>query len=306
MVSLRAKGRNLIEISFRGETPDTTFRTVDGLVSKFVENSLKLTRTSADETVDFVKEDLKRLKRNLDESEKLLREFEEKHLDELPGSENSKQSRLASAENEYERNNATLMILSEKLSFVEEKMDKVTRTITGEVVRVPNPKVNELNKHINGLEIRLSDLRSKYFDEHPSIVTTLKSIDQLKKISFGVTDREGAQKTEILLIKNNGETEYSVTKEGYPQPQIKSKLSEKQIRKLTALIKETGFIEIPSESFPIKDDVMDYQKSNVKIILNGQIKQIHWPEQNATEKFIPPIITMVEFQLDQVINQISE
>lgn len=129
---------------------------------------------------------------------------------------------------------------------------------------------------------------------------------QLKKISFGVTDREAAQKTEILLIKNNGEIEYSVTKEGYPQPQLKSKLSEKQIRKLTALIKETGFIEIPSESFPIKDDVMDYQKSNVKIILNGQIKQIHWPEQNATEKFIPPIITMVEFQLDQVINQISE
>ena len=129
---------------------------------------------------------------------------------------------------------------------------------------------------------------------------------QLKKISFGVTDDVKALKTEILLIKNNGEIEYSVTKEGYPQPQLKSKLSEKQIRKLTALIKETGFIEIPSESFPIKDDVMDYQKSNVKIILNGQIKQIHWPEQNATEKFIPPIITMVEFQLDQVINQISE
>ena len=129
---------------------------------------------------------------------------------------------------------------------------------------------------------------------------------QLKKISFGVTDDVKSQKTEILLIKNNGETEYSVTKEGYPQPQLKSKLSEKQIRKLTALIKETGFIEIPSESFPIKDDVMDYQKSNVKIILNGQIKQIHWPEQNATEKFIPPIITMVESQLDQVINQISE
>ena len=129
---------------------------------------------------------------------------------------------------------------------------------------------------------------------------------QLKKISFGVTDNVKSLKTEILLIKNNGEIEYSVTKEGYPQPQLKSELSEKQIRKLTALIKETGFIEIPSESFPVKDDVIDYQKSNLKINLNGQIKQIHWPEQNATEKFIPPIITMVGFQLDQVITQISE
>jgi len=129
---------------------------------------------------------------------------------------------------------------------------------------------------------------------------------QLKKVSFGVTEREGAQKTEILLIKNNGEIKYTVTKEGYPQPDIKSELNEKKILKLTALIKETGFIEIPSESFPVRDDVIDYQKSNVKVTLNGQIKQIHWPEQNATEKFIPPIITMVESQLDQIIKQISE
>ena len=37
---------------------------------------------------------------------------------------------------------------------------------------------------------------------------------QLKKISFGVTEQVAAQETEILLIKSNGETEYTVTKEG--------------------------------------------------------------------------------------------
>ena len=129
---------------------------------------------------------------------------------------------------------------------------------------------------------------------------------QLKKISFGVTDKVAAQKTEILLIKSNGELEYSVTKEGYPQPEIKSEISAEKLLQLTALIKETGFIAIPSESFPVKEDVIDYQKSNVKITLNGQTKQIHWPEKNATEKFIPPIISMVESQLDQIIKQIRE
>ncbi len=129
---------------------------------------------------------------------------------------------------------------------------------------------------------------------------------QLKKISFGVTERVGSQKTEILLIKNDGEIKYTVTKEGYPQPDIKSELSEEKLRRLTALIKETGFIEIPSESFPVNDDVIEYQKSNVKITLNGKSNQVHWPEQNATEKFIPPIISMVESQLDQIIKQISE
>ncbi len=129
---------------------------------------------------------------------------------------------------------------------------------------------------------------------------------QLKTVSFGVTERTGAQKTEILLIKNNGDIKYSVTESGYLQPDIKSKLDVKKLEKIRALIKETGFIAIPSESFAILDDVTEYQKSNVKITLNGRTNQIHWPEQNATSAFIPPIITMVELELDQIISKISE
>ena len=129
---------------------------------------------------------------------------------------------------------------------------------------------------------------------------------QLKIVSFGVTERTGAQKTEILLIKNNGDIKYSVTDNGYLQPDIKSKLDKKKLDKIRALIKETGFIAIPSESFAILDDVTEYQKSNVKITLNGRTNQIHWPEQNATSAFIPPIITMVELELDQIISKISE
>lgn len=129
---------------------------------------------------------------------------------------------------------------------------------------------------------------------------------QLKKISFGVTERVGAQKTEILLIKNNGETTYTVTEDGYPKPDVRSHLDDQKLRKLKALIKETGFISIPSESFPIRDNVTDFQKSNIKITLNGRVNQINWPEQNATDKFIPPIISMVESQLDKIAEQIGK
>ncbi len=129
---------------------------------------------------------------------------------------------------------------------------------------------------------------------------------QLKKIDYGVTERVGAQKTEILLIKNDGELKYSISEQGYLQPDIRSKLDEKKLNKIKALIKETGFIAIPSESFPILEDITEYQKSNVKVTLNGRVNQIHWPEQNATSSFIPPIITMVESELDQIISEISE
>ncbi len=129
---------------------------------------------------------------------------------------------------------------------------------------------------------------------------------QLKKISNSVTERIGAQKTEILYIKNDGSIKYSVTELGNLQPDIRSKLDEKKLNKIRALIKETGFIAIPSESFSIIESVTEYQKSNVKVTLNGEVNQIYWPEQNATTQFIPPIITMVEYELDQIISKISE
>ncbi len=129
---------------------------------------------------------------------------------------------------------------------------------------------------------------------------------QLKKISNGITERVGAQQTEILFIKNDGDLKYSLTEHGYIRPDVRSKLDEVKLDRIKALIKETGFISIPSESFLILDDVTEYQKSNIKITLNGRLNQIHWPEQNATEQFIPPIIDRVASELDQIISEISE
>ena len=127
----------------------------------------------------------------------------------------------------------------------------------------------------------------------------------LTKVTFGITERLGSQKTEILVIKNDGQMTYSVTKDDKPQPDINSKLEEDHLNRIRALVKETGFMTIQPESFPIMDDIDSYKKSSIKITLNGQANQIHWPEQSATEKFIPPIITMVEAQLDYIVRQIS-
>ena len=91
-----------------------------------------------------------------------------------------------------------------------------------------------------------------------------------------------------------------------PQPDIKSKIDEKQLNKIKALIKETGFISIDPNSFSVFQNVTDFQKSSVKVTLNGRVNQVHWPESSATADFIPPIITMVESELDKVMSEFSE
>ena len=128
----------------------------------------------------------------------------------------------------------------------------------------------------------------------------------LRIVSFGVTEKTLADSTQVLTIDNDGLVQYTEIKDGVNQSLVKSSISEAQLQKLTALIKETGFMSIPKESFPVKDDVESYTKFTIKITLNDAKTQIFWPEQDATEKFIPPIITAVESELEGIISKIIE
>ena len=128
----------------------------------------------------------------------------------------------------------------------------------------------------------------------------------LRIVSFGVTDKTVADSTQLLTIENDGTIQHTEIKDGVNQSLLKSSISDEQLQKLTALIKETGFMSIPKESFPIKDDVESYTKFTVKITLNDAKTQIFWPEQDATEKFIPPIVTAVEDELVGIIDGIRE
>jgi len=128
----------------------------------------------------------------------------------------------------------------------------------------------------------------------------------LRVVSFGVTEKSVADMTQVLIIENDGSVQYTEVKDGVNQSLVKSSISDAQLQKLTAMIKETGFMSIPKESFPIKDGVESYTKFTVKITLNAAKTQIFWPDQDATEKFIPPIVTAVEDELVGIIDGIRE
>ena len=136
------------------------------------------------------------------------------------------------------------------------------------------------------------------------VISIEYSKQHMKKISFGLTQSIGAQKTEVLTIGNDGETSYSLTKDGYSEPDVKYQLSKEEVTRLTALVKETGFMEIPQTSFTVKGDLNEYDKYGLQVTLNGKSVNVSWPDQNSTDEFIPPLITQVQTSLDGVIAEI--
>ena len=129
---------------------------------------------------------------------------------------------------------------------------------------------------------------------------------ELIKSSFGVTERFGAKQTEIISIQNDGSIKYSLIKNGISEPEKNSSINTATKMKLTAMIKETGFLAIPTDSFSIRDDINEFVKYGVKITYNGKVSQLYWPEQDATEEFIPPMITMIQEELENIMNEIRE
>ncbi len=138
------------------------------------------------------------------------------------------------------------------------------------------------------------------------VISIEYSKEHLKKISFGLTQSIGADTAEVLTIDNDGKTTYSLTKNGYSEPDKQYQLPKDEVKRLTALIKETGFMEIPTTSYPAKSDLNEYEKFGLQVTLNDKSISIQWPDQNSTQEFVPPLINEVQSSLDAVIAEITK
>lgn len=138
------------------------------------------------------------------------------------------------------------------------------------------------------------------------VLTLQYTKEHLEKISFGLTQSIGADTAEVLTIQNDGSVVYSLTKNGYSEPNVKYQLSQDELTKLKALIKETGFVNIPSKVYQVKPDISGYEKYGIQATLNGNTVNLQWADQNASQEFVPPIITQVQSSLDNIIGEITK
>ncbi len=123
----------------------------------------------------------------------------------------------------------------------------------------------------------------------------------LKKTSLGVTDRLAPQKSEILTVSDDGVVKYTLSMPDSAPLEKTLTIPKGNVTKLTALVKETGFMQLPIDSISADESQTEFTKFSLKVTLNGKTKNIQWPEQNATSVFIPPLVSNVESELERLI-----
>jgi hypothetical protein len=115
--------------------------------------------------------------------------------------------------------------------------------------------------------------------------------ETMKRISFGVTENIGAQRTESLLVNNDGTAIYTLNVEGEKGSQSRFQIGSDELKRVKALIIETGFIQIPKEKFEPRDDASEFIKYTLSVSVNGNAKTIQWVDEQSAKDFAPSLLT---------------
>ena len=136
------------------------------------------------------------------------------------------------------------------------------------------------------------------------LTTTPNLVDRIKIefIKYTLNDQNNDiihMQFEILRIVNNT-IHYSIsTQDTILEKQ--SSINDDELYKLISLITDTGFLSL-SEDFQQSDIIQNDGKNVLKITLDEKKHKIVWSTNHDVD--LPPIITMIEVELNTIISQL--
>ena len=125
--------------------------------------------------------------------------------------------------------------------------------------------------------------------------------EDMKRVSFGVTETIGAQKSETLIINNDGTAFYNVNVEGEKGSQTRFQVGAQELKRIKALVSETGFMQLPKEQFDARDNATEFTRYTLTVSLNGSSKTVQWVDESSSKDFVPALLTKLRDTLLETI-----
>jgi polysaccharide biosynthesis transport protein len=169
-------GTALFTISYKGKDPKTVRDIVNIMVSEYIEEKMGYRTSDVQGAYEFIKNQLLEYKNKLEESDKTIREFREKHPHMIPQNE-------ASILGNIETLQAAKMESDIRLKELIRKKENIQKQLTGEkeltvafVTQEGSPQAR-----LSYLKNQLITLTAKYTDNYPEIIKVKHEIEELKK-----------------------------------------------------------------------------------------------------------------------------
>jgi protein tyrosine kinase modulator len=166
-------------LSYECGDPQKAYAVVDCLSKLYLKKEAATRQKLASATTGLLEKELANLKLKIEEHEKKISAFKEKHFDELPGSTPANLANLQRLEQEADQINTRVRSLEDRKIYLKGQLAdieplKPIQTTSGEVASNPRERLKTLRLELIRAQARLSP-------KHPDIIKMKNEIRQLEK-----------------------------------------------------------------------------------------------------------------------------
>jgi len=170
-----AREPNLFEIKYRDRVPVMAQTVVSTLLNNFVEDSLGANREDTIVAQEFLREQLDTLEEELVLAEQQLAAFKRENVGRMPGEGGDYFARLQTGLD-------NLVQLRAEIRLAERKRDTLEQQLRGNspVTETQSTATAEIDLRILQTQNRLEELKLRFTDQHPDVISTMETLSQLQ------------------------------------------------------------------------------------------------------------------------------
>ncbi|HEY4378736.1 MAG TPA: Wzz/FepE/Etk N-terminal domain-containing protein [Acidobacteriaceae bacterium] len=178
----RSNGLPGFKILFTAKDPHTAQQVCAQVTGLFTKANLQQRQGSAEETTEYLQEELDGAKRNLDDLDTKISAFQQQHSGSLPEDEGSSMNIITSLTSRLEATTAQLQTLEQNKSVAQTLLSQQVDNAPAAAAVSQQPQV--LQKELDDLLAQQSVLNAEYTPEHPDVKAIARKIaDKRREIA---------------------------------------------------------------------------------------------------------------------------
>ncbi len=171
-------------LSFKYDDPKITQQVASDLTSLFMEENARARTETANEAVQFLNEESRRIKQQMEDLQGKLAKFKEGNLERLPEMNNIYQEELHQIENQLLQLQAQERSAKDKIFYLQGQLAQIDPHAMA--VTPEGKRVLDIHDRLKALRSEYPSLLAKYSATHPDVIRVKNEIEALEKQESGI------------------------------------------------------------------------------------------------------------------------
>ncbi len=170
-------------VSYSARQPYVAQQVTSELTDLFINENLKVRQQQSQDTTTFIASQLENARATLAEQEAKVREFEGRHVGELPSQQASNLQILSGLQSQLQNEQDTLNTAKQQRVYLQTLIEQFRSLHSTSRTGDGNPtSLAAINQELDGLRAKLADLSAHYTDQYPAVENLKGQIAKIEKM----------------------------------------------------------------------------------------------------------------------------